>query len=485
VPPYRLTGTAPGPTRVLREEGQELVIRGTRPPLEDTEDAHLEFALKHEGVSLEVLAAYFRARGPEVEGALTRLVEATPTGVYARRLWCLYEWLTGRTLPLPALSTGNYQPLLDPALHVTAPGRGRFKRQRLVDNLLGVRDFCPMVRRTEALRAREGGQLGATISELVGRYPEAAIRRAVNYLYTRETRSSFEIEHERPDDRRTERYLALLRSAERIPALSEAELVRIQNETVDPRFAEAAFRTEQNYVGQTLGLAERVHYLPPRPQELRPLMAGWLATASRLAEGGLDPVVHAGLLSFGFVFLHPFLDGNGRMHRLLIHHVLSRRGFTPPGLIFPVSAVIVRREREYDDCLESFSRPVMALVEHRMDEHGRVTVAEDTSALYRYPDLTRMVEALHGWVADTIETDFRHELDFVVEYQAVQEELRRLVDVPDRLLRLFVRLTVQNGGRLASSRRARFQPLTEEELQAMEAVVQRHLPGLAAAADLA
>ena len=483
LPPFRLSFIGRGVPQDIREDGQQRRILPVQNDPGDSDAAHLEFAIKHEGVNLEVLEAYFALRGTAVEDELTRIVRSTPTGVFARRLWCLYEWLTGRRLPLPDMTVGNYQPLLDPEHHVTLDGRERFKRQRLFDNLLGVRDFCPMVRRTEALIAQEDGHLAAAISQLVKNYGEDVIRRAVNYLYTRETRSSFEIEHERPDDKRIDRYMALLRTVPGIAQWNEQELVRIQNETVEPRFGEGSFRTEQNYVGETIGLdREKVHYLPPRPEEIRTLMLGWLATAAKLSGTKIDPVVHAGLLSFAFVFLHPFLDGNGRMHRLLIHHVLSRRGFFPPGLIFPVSAVIMRKAREYDDCLESFSRPVMSLLDYEMDGEGRVTIAENTSSLYRFPDLTRMVEDLHRWVGDTVDTDFRNELDFVVEIQKVQEEIRRIVDLPDRQLRLFIRIAAHNGGRISSAKRSQFDMLADSEIAAMEDVVKRHLPKLSAAA---
>lgn len=38
---------------------------------------------------------------------------------------------------------------------------------------------------------------------------------------------------------------------------------------------------------------------------------------------GLDPLAHAALVSFAFVFLHPFMDGNGRLSRFLLHHCLG------------------------------------------------------------------------------------------------------------------------------------------------------------------
>ena len=96
-----------------------------------------------------------------------------------------------------------------------------------------------------------------------------------------------------------------------------------------------------------------------------------------------------------------------------------------------------------------------------------------------------MVEDLYRWVAVTINTDFRNELDFVVEFQKLQAEIRRVVDLPDRLLRLFVRVAVHNGGIISNSKRAKFDSLTNNEIAAMEAIVQQHLPKLKAAVDLA
>jgi hypothetical protein len=58
------------------------------------------------------------------------------------------------------------------------------------------------------------------------------------------------------------------------------------------------------------------------------MMNGLLASINRLQTSEIEPVVAAAVASFGFVFIHPFSDGNGRIHRLLIHYMLSRAGFT-------------------------------------------------------------------------------------------------------------------------------------------------------------
>jgi Fic family protein len=40
----------------------------------------------------------------------------------------------------------------------------------------------------------------------------------------------------------------------------------------------------------------------------------------------IDAVIAAAMLAFGFVYVHPLEDGNGRIHRYLIHHILTGRG---------------------------------------------------------------------------------------------------------------------------------------------------------------
>jgi Fic family protein len=61
----------------------------------------------------------------------------------------------------------------------------------------------------------------------------------------------------------------------------------------------------------------------------------------------------AAAIAFGFVFIHPFVDGNGRLHRYIIHHVLAKKEFTKQGVIFPVSASILDHINDYKTVLES------------------------------------------------------------------------------------------------------------------------------------
>ena len=121
-------------------------------------------------------------------------------------------------------------------------------------------------------------------------------------------------------------------------------------------------------------------------------------------------------MAFGFVFIHPFEDGNGRIHRFLIHHELARSEFAPPKLIFPVSAVMLRERVDYDRVLESYSKTILPFIEFTMDAQGSMTVENETSNLYRYWDATKFAEYLYGSVAETIRRDLREELGFLAVF---------------------------------------------------------------------
>ena len=66
---------------------------------------HLEFALKYDGTNLAILASLFQKAS---EDDFLAYVRSKPTGKYVRRLWFLYEFLTGKILPLDDLKRGNY-----------------------------------------------------------------------------------------------------------------------------------------------------------------------------------------------------------------------------------------------------------------------------------------------------------------------------------------------------------------------------------------
>ncbi len=440
------------------------------PPVYAPEDSlagHLGFALKHEGVNLAILAELF-AVVPKEE--LTAFICSKPNGINTRRAWFFYEFLSGERLEIPDLhSTVGYVDALDPRKYVTRKSK-RMPRYRVRDNLLGNADFCPVVRRTKALQRYSWEALRDKAMEIVRAYDAETLARAVNYLYTKETRSSFAIEHEDPSRGKMERFVDALQQVRKFPLLDKQALIDLQAIMLDGRFAASDYRTQQNYVGETLGHREIFHFITPRPRDVPRLMQGLL---DFLADSDdVDPVVVAAVASFGFVFIHPFDDGNGRTHRYMIHHILANRGVTPEGVIVPVSATMLNRAREYDACLESFSKPIMPLIDFVTHDDASIEVLNETVNLYRYFDATRMAEYLYGCIEATIEDELKAELDTVSAFAKARKALDATFDLPEKQKNLFLKLCWQGKGRISKTKRkAHFSMFNDDELDAMQELV--------------
>ena len=432
---------------------------------------HLEFALKYDGTNLAILASLFQQVAVE---EFLDYIRSKPTGKYARRLWYLYEFLTGTNLPIDDVKQGNYVDLLDPDRYCTVTPARQVRRQRINDNMLGDSRFCPMIRRTETLRGFDAVDLPGRCQQVVSAYSPELLKRALSYLYTRETKSSFEIEHIKPNSTRTERFVALLQLAEREDFFEKTQLIDLQNRIVDQRFRDSDYRTNQSYVGETVAWQrEKVYFACPKPEDLADLMEGLIAAHNRMDEGGIHAVVHAAVGAYGFVFMHPFEDGNGRIHRFLIHNILARRGYTPEGIMFPVSASMLKNSADYYASLEAFSRPLMTLVEYSLDEEGRMTVLNNTARWYRFIDMTPQVEALFHFIRQTIDTELVEELAFLANYDETKKAIQEIVDMPDRQIDLFIRFCLQNNGWLSERKRvSHFDSLSDEEITLMEQAVQ-------------
>lgn len=429
-------------------------------------DGHLTFALKYEGLDLAVLTRLFAATGPD---AIAEIVRNKPTGSYARRIWFLYEWLMGSRLNLPDAEGGRYVPVVDPEQQFATEGKNA-PRYRVKKNLPGTRDFCPLVFRTQRLEEFIAMDLAGRARAVIADVPRDLLARTAAFLLLKDSRSSYAIEGERPPQDRIQRWGRAIGEAGRQP-LDRDELLRLQRIVIgDARFIRLGFRDEGGFVGEhdretRMPLPD---HISARHEDLPSLTDGMIAF-DQGASRHSDPIVSAAILAFGFVYIHPFEDGNGRLHRYLIHHVLAERGFNPPGVVFPVSAAIYERIDEYRTVLESYSARLLPLIEWEPTEKFNVCVLNDTADFYRFFDATPHAEFLYSCVHKTIEEDLPSETAFLRNYDAFRGQVEAIVDMPDRTIDLLFRFLQQNGGIL--SRRARtneFMALTDDETTRIE-----------------
>lgn len=452
--------------RIIERDGWRLYTPRHAP--DASIEGHLAFALKYEGLDLAVLKRLFRATGPApIEAA----VRKTPTGRYARRIWFLYEWLTGERLDLPDAVQGAYVEIVDPRRQYAGHSETS-SRHRVKNNLPGTPDFCPLVFRTERLERFIAMDLQGRAGEIAAAVPRDLLARTAAFLLVRDSKASFAIEGERPAQDRIMRWGRAISEAGRRP-IDLDELLRLQRIVIgDARFVRLGLRTEGGFVGEH----DRDTRMPipdhisARHEDLEALVAGLIAF-DRQAVPHLDPVVAAAALAFGFVYIHPFEDGNGRLHRYLIHHVLAARGFNPPGVVFPVSAAILERIDDYRRVLEDYSARLLPLIEWRPTVDGNVHVLNETGDFYRFFDATAQTEFLYECVHRTVERDLPEEADFLRRYDAFRSRLSLIADMPDRLSDLLFRFLRQNEGNLSQRVRSKeFAALTDEEVSRVEAI---------------
>jgi hypothetical protein len=431
-------------------------------------DGHLTFALKYEALDLAVLMKLFAATGPD---GIIDIVRNKPTGSYARRIWFLYEWLTGCRLNLPDAQGGRYVPVVDPDQQFATEGENA-PRYRVKNNLPGTRDFCPLVFRTQKLDEFIAMDLASRARAVIADIPRDLLARTAAFLLLKDSRSSYAIEGERPPQDRIQRWGRAIGEAGRQP-LDRDELLRLQRIVIgDARFIKLGFRDEGGFVGEhdretRMPLPD---HISARHEDLPSLTDGVIAF-DHGASRHSDPIVSAAILAFGFVYIHPFEDGNGRLHRYLIHHVLAERGFNPPGVVFPVSAAILERIDDYRTVLESYSARLLPLIEWEPTDKFNVRVLNDTGDFYRFFDATPHAEFLYSCVQKTIEEDLPSETAFLRNYDAFRSQVEALVDMPDRTIDLLFRFLQQNGGTLSHRARTNeFKALTDDETARIEHV---------------
>lgn len=435
--------------------------------------AHLVFALKYEGVNLSVLRALFKA-APQAE--IEQIVSAESWGSYSRRIWFLYEWLIGKPLAVPDIQDTkiNFVDVLDSTLQYEGPSR-RSARHRVNNNLPGVQNFCPLIHRTAELDTLINSNLNVVAKSELKRIHPDLLMRAATFLLLKDSKASYAIEGENPPHNRAERWGKAIGQAGLHP-LSHEELLRLQEIVIaDFRYTHPGYRIEGGFIGEHDRATNQpipVH-ISARYQDIPSLMEGLIETDNLLKAADYNPVLAAAVMAFGFVFIHPFEDGNGRIHRYIIHHVLAENGFTPEGVVFPVSAVILERLKEYLLVLESYSSSRLPFIKWRPTEKNNVEVLNETIDLYRYFDATKQAEFLFSCIKETIEEVIPKEIDYLQKYDEMKSFIENYIAMPDRLVNLLIRFLQQENGVLSKrAKEKEFDSLTHEEVKVIEAKFQ-------------
>ncbi len=454
--------------RRATEINDELRLETYQEPMRPAQEpaAHLQFHLRHEIPHLEFLSRLFRITGPDF---IQSWVAAEPTGQYARRAAFLYEWLTGNALDVPAKLGGNYVDVIDDAKLVAAsPSRSmKIQRWRVNDNLPGTRRFCPIVVKTDAVAQASNVNVAELFEKLTAEFGEDLLLRAASWMTLRESRASFAIEGEADQANRIERFADVMarRTGQGDPPLTSAGLAELQREILGKTtLTQFGIRQSPVFVGEMIRQQEIVHYVAPPAADVPSMLEGLRVFLERTQ--GQSPVMRSAVAAFGFVYIHPLADGNGRVHRFLINDVLRRDGAIPDPVILPVSAVITDdagERRSYDRILDRVSKPLMQAVRGHVVFESVQTAYPDGVAsnfnfsgadvarpMWCYPDLGPHVIYLSDIISRTLTEQMREESIYLRRHAQARAAVKEVVEMPDHQIDRVLRSIEQNAGKLSN-----------------------------------
>ena len=328
-----------------------------------------------------------------------------------------------------------------------------------------------MVRKTDKIKNLIAKDLSGSIEKEVDGRDKELIRRTAAFLLLKDSKASFAIEGEYPPNIRARNWGKAIGQAGK-KQLTIEELERLQDIIIGTKkLKNMGMRTQEGFIGEH----DRETFTPlpdhisAKVKDLPSLMKGLLDANITLQESAYDPVLAATTIAFGFVFIHPFSDGNGRIHRYIVHHILARMGYVKRGMIFPVSAAILNRIDEYQSVLESYSSQRLDLIEWKPTTDYNVKILGETIDLYRYYDLTLQVEFLYECIEDTIEHIIPDELDYFEKYDKMTQYVNTFLSLPDTTVDLLIKFLSQNDGKLSKNKREKeFDELSNEDVSMIE-----------------
>ena len=436
---------------------------------EDTLYKQLIFALKYEGINLLFFKKLFEKLAEE---EILELIQIEPLGQYSRKIWFLYEWLNQKKLPIKDLEKGNFVDLIDSKIQYCLTNKNRSSRHRIVNNLPGTINFCPLIYKTEKLENYINANLSTKKNTYLNTILKSVLQRASAFLLLKDSKASFTIEGETPGNNRAVRWGKAIGQAGG-EELSKEELNRLQQIIIEGnRFVELGFRKKGGFVGEhDRETATPIpEHISAKWEDLDQLIDGLIAS-NQIMENGYDEVLSATVIAFGFVFIHPFEDGNGRLHRYIIHHVLAKRKFSQQGIIFPISASILEHIDDYRKVLESYSHSILDFIQWKETEDHNITVLNETIDFYRYFDATKQAEFLYDCVEDTLIRVIPEEIKYLQAYDLFKKHIDNTLEMPDRMIAILVGFLEQNNGKLSNRAKSKeFSLLTDQEVNKIETI---------------
>lgn len=336
------------------------------------------------------------------------------------------------------------------------------------DNIAGSRDFCPTIIKTPKLTQSANLDIPQLLTKLTDEFGEALLLRSSVWLTLRESKASFKIEGEGNQTSRIARFADVIGSQTgkgELP-VNESALRLLQQAILGESVAIKQYGLRQSpvFVGQTYHFKEVVHYIAPSYPMLKDKLAGLQAFWDKTM--GQSSVMRTAVIAFGFIYIHPLADGNGRVHRFLFNDILRRDGALQDSLILPISGVIAESSSEqqrYAQLLDEVSKPLMASVQEHYHFTKKHHVYADgihsnlvfegekqANPIWSYPDLTKHVIYLARLIEQVVIHNMREESLYLLHHEEAREAIKEIIEMPNDYADRLICSIRQNQGKLTN-----------------------------------
>jgi Fic family protein len=199
------------------------------------------------------------------------------------------------------------------------------------------------------------------------------------------------------------------------------------------------FRTVQNYIGKPGCNIKTARYVPPPITDMMPLLNQFEKFIHQ--KGQLPPLVKFALVHYQFESIHPFLDGNGRVGRLLTTLLLCSEGLLPQPLLY-LSAFFEHHRSDYYDLMLAVSQTgdweewisffLRGIVQQSKDAVSRSTKLQDLRQTYQDRFVTARTNLLPRFIDYLFHSPFtsvgRAATHLDITPRAAQKNIDKLVE---------------------------------------------------------
>ena len=202
------------------------------------------------------------------------------------------------------------------------------------------------------------------------------------------------------------------------------------------------FRYSQNWIGGQGSTLKNARYIPPNPEDMKDAISDLEKYMN--AEDSLDPLVRAALIHYQFETIHPFLDGNGRVGRLLITlFLMDKKIVTTPALYISYflkrnrieyydRMTEVRRKGNYEQWITFFLQAVMESAEDAVHTIDQLTALHDKN-------MTLLMEGVAKRQSDTLKKLFAYlEANPIIEVKKTSQALEMAYNTIARAVAVLV-----------------------------------------------